>query len=398
MAVFNTIKDLTEKAQQKKSGISSQVAAGTAQKAPSSSVTGNQNTGSAVQGSTQQGATQSGSGQQMDSVAQAQALLQQQMQNKPGAYQSQYQSQLEALTGQILGRDPFSYDVNADALYQQMVKQYADQGRMAMEDTMGQAQAMTGGYANSYAQQAGQQAYQGYLRQAAEMLPEYYQMARDQYNQEGQELYNRYGLLLGQDDTAYGRYMDAVNSYYAELDRLQGVYDQERAFQYQQGRDTIADQQWQAEFDESVRQFNKRHGIKSTSRSDSSSVVSPDSMSGNSGYDTHGYTKEQIMAMQEAAGITADGIWGPNTQMVYDAGYRPESQTGSNPNGGTEFNGKSYSEAAAYLKANGASASGLMTQSEWQRHKNNNSSADGEHEASNYQEYLAAYVLGKTER
>lgn len=259
--------------QQKKSGTSAQVAAGTAQKAPASSVTGNQNAGGAAQGNAQQGSTQSGSGQQMDSVAQAQALLQQQMQSKPGAYQSQYQSQLEALTGQILRRDPFSYDVNADALYQQMVKQYADQGRMAMEDTMGQAQAMTGGYANSYAQQAGQQAYQGYLRQAAEMLPEYYQLARDQYNQEGQELYNQYGLLLGQEDTDYGRYMDAVNNYYAELDRLQGVYDQERAFQYQQGRDQIADQQWAAQMAEEQRQFNHIHDIGTRKKTNDESTV-----------------------------------------------------------------------------------------------------------------------------
>ena len=39
-----------------------------------------------------------------------------------------------------------------------------------------------------------------------------------------------------------------------------------------------------------------------------------------------------------------------------------------------------------------------MTQSEWQRHKNKNNSAGGEHEANTYQEYLAAYIYGMTNK
>ena len=59
-----------------------------------------------------------------------------------------------------------------------------------------------------------------------------------------------------------------------------------------------------------------------------------------------------------------------------------------------EFSGSTYSEASAYLKANGKSAGGLMTNSEWTRHKNKNNSAGGEHEAASYEEYIKAYVYG----
>lgn len=35
-------------------------------------------------------------------------------------------------------------------------------------------------------------------------------------------------------------------------------------------------------------------------------------------YDTHGYSTEDIRALQKAAGITVDGIWGKDTQAAYE--------------------------------------------------------------------------------
>lgn len=67
---------------------------------------------------------------------------------------------------------------------------------------------------------------------------------------------------------------------------------------------------------------------------------------------------------------------------------------GSKGNDGSGFTGSTYGEATAYLKANGYPYGGLMTQAEWQRHKNRNNSAGGEHEVSTYQEYLEIYVYG----
>ena len=125
----------------------------------------------------------------------------------------------------IENREKFSYDVNGDALYQQYKDQYANQGKMAMMDTMGQAAAMTGGYGNSYAQSVGQQAYQGYLQQLTDKIPELYQMALDKYNSEGDELYNRlssYGSLYS---TEYGEHRDAVADSKDQLSHLTNLYD-----------------------------------------------------------------------------------------------------------------------------------------------------------------------------
>lgn len=214
--------------------------------------------------------------QQSETVTQAQAALDAALAAQPGAYQSKWQGQIDEMIDRILNREKFTYDINSDALYQQYADQYKNLGKLAMQDTMGQAAAMTGGYGNSYAQSVGQQAYQGYLSQLNEMVPELYGMALDQYNREGQEMYNQYGLLSDQEAQDYGRYRDAYNNWLAERDYAAGRYDSERGFDYSKyvddrnyeyGKysddrnqayseylDAVQQAQWGAQFDETVKQ------------------------------------------------------------------------------------------------------------------------------------------------
>lgn len=261
-----------------------------------------------------------------DTVKQAEELLKQQLANKPGAYTSPWQSQLNDIIQQIQNREKFSYDLNADALYQQYKDQYTTQGKMAMMDTMGQAQAMTGGYGNSYAQTAGQQAYQGQLQQLNDKIPELYQLALSQYNKEGDDMYNQASLIAGMEEQDYGRYRDQVSDYYTEVNRLtdesryQGEQDygkwaDEQSFGYQQYRDQIADQQWQAQFDEAKRQYDESVALSKKSSSGSSSGGSGGGSKANNG----SRTTDQIKEMQKALGVTADGKWGPKTQAAAKA-------------------------------------------------------------------------------
>ena len=221
--------------------------------------------------------------QESDTVRQAEAMLNEQLANKPGEYQSAWQQQLNDAINKILNREKFSYDLNGDALYQQYKDKYIQQGKMAMMDTMGQAQAMTGGYGNSYAQSVGQQAYQSHLQELNDIVPELYQMAYDQYAQEGQDMYNQAALMAQQEDRDYGRYQDAMNAWQAERDYLAGRYDSERDYdygkytderdfgygayiddrnyQYQQEQDAIEAERWQKEFEEAQRQYNEQMGL-----------------------------------------------------------------------------------------------------------------------------------------
>lgn len=126
-------------------------------------------------------------------------------------YQSQYRDQIQGLYDQIANRKDFSYDVNADAMYQQLKDQYVQGGRMAMMDTMGQAQAMTGGYGNSYAQGVGQQAYQGYLQGLNDQVPNLYQLALNRYIQQGDQMLDQYSMLTSQEAQDYARWQDQQN-------------------------------------------------------------------------------------------------------------------------------------------------------------------------------------------
>ena len=163
-----------------------------------------------------------------DAYMEALAALQAAQGNVP-TYAGTWDAKLEEIYNQIVNREKFSYDLNADALYQQYKDQYILKGQMAMMDTMGQAAAMTGGYGNSYAQSVGQQAYQGYLQQLNDIVPELYGMALDQYNQEGQDLYNRFSMAGSMRDDEYGEYQDALSNWWKNVnyftDRADNEYD-----------------------------------------------------------------------------------------------------------------------------------------------------------------------------
>lgn len=97
----------------------------------------------------------------------------------------------EALNA-YLNREDFRYDLDGDALYQQYKDRYMEMGKTAMEDTMGQAAALTGGYGSSYAQNVGHQAYNRYMQQLGDVVPELYQLAYDRYRDKGDRLYKTY--------------------------------------------------------------------------------------------------------------------------------------------------------------------------------------------------------------
>lgn len=168
------------------------------------------------------------------SVQAAQAYLSQVQGSKPGAYQSRWDDELTALYDQIRNRKKFSYDLGTDPLYQQYREQYQRQGRLAMQDTIGQAAALTGGYGSTYAEQVGQQAYNAYLQSLNDIVPQLQQQAYQRYQDEGTDLYNQYSLVKGREDTDYGRYRDTVSDYYSDLADARSAYNTEKSADMQQ--------------------------------------------------------------------------------------------------------------------------------------------------------------------
>lgn len=302
---------------------------------------------------------------------QAMTLLEQAQKNTP-TYNDTWDGKLEEIYNQIVNREKFSYDLNADALYQQYKDQYTLQGKLAMMDTMGQAAAMTGGYGNSYAQSVGQQAYQGYLQQLNDVVPELYGMALDQYNQEGQDLYNQFSMAGSMRDNEYGRYQDDLSNWWQNVgyltDRADNTYDQgytnwynaqqmgvdadERAYNreldaYEMKQDSYeklvslitttgytpsaeeltaagmsngeaaayANYYKEQKAAETAATAGKSSGSSSGSSSSRSSGTSNEGNGGNT-YDNGSLSSAQVKELQNVLGVEADGFFGPNSQAA----------------------------------------------------------------------------------
>ena len=188
-----------------------------------------------------------------------------------------------------LNREAFSYDMASDPMYQQYRDHYIRQGQLAMEDTMGMASSLTGGYGNSYAQTAGQQAYQSYLQQLNNVMPQLYGAAYDRYQAEGEALYNEIALMEQRQQN--------------NLSQLTSLM----AMGYEPTDDELS-----------------AAGLTAAQATAIKNYYNPTTSTGSGSgysYDTHGYTKADIKKLQEIAGITVDGIWGPETEAAYQAGY-----------------------------------------------------------------------------
>ena len=118
-----------------------------------------------------------------------------------------YQQAREAAQA-LADRPAFSYAPERDPLYQAAKTQALTEGRRAMEDTLGKAAGLTGGYASSYAQSLGTQAYQRQIARLAELLPDYYDKARNNYDKQTEALHDALSTALGLYDKDYQSWLD----------------------------------------------------------------------------------------------------------------------------------------------------------------------------------------------
>ena len=279
-----------------------------------------------------------------DIVNQANAALQDWMNQKPGAYESQWQAMIDEYMNKIMNREEFSYNFNEDALYQQYKDIYTQQGLMAMMDTMGQASAMTGGYGNTYAQTVGQQAYNQQLNQLNNVLPELYQMAYNRYADEGQQMLNEYGMLMDRENTDYNRYQNNLDNWYTNLQYLTDRYDTEWSRDYGQWEDKQAiayEDAWNnyvqgLENEETAAgllagvgdydRLKDLYGMTDdevkvledayTKKTETSTGDTGDGGSGTANYDNMGMNETDIKTVQKYLGVVVDGKWGDESKAA----------------------------------------------------------------------------------
>lgn len=272
--------------------------------------------------------------QQSQALADAANMLAQYEGSKPAAYQSSYQGQIDSLLNQILNREAFTYDFASDPVYQQYADRYQQQGKLAMMDTMANAAALSGGYGNTYAQTAGQQAYQGYLQGLNDVIPELRDQAYQMYRDEGSDMRSNMSLLQGLEQTDYGKYRDAVSDYYNDLNYYYNKYSDlsdrdyqmyannldawmaDRDYYYGKQQDEQAQANWQAEFDLATEKAASKASGGSSSGKDSRSESYDDALG--KAVDPTGASQLFKSRMYSEGQFNANNTPGHTT---YDQGY-----------------------------------------------------------------------------
>lgn len=176
---------------------------------------------------------------QSDLVKRLQSNLESAEASRPSSYVSPYKTQIDSNLNSILNREKFSYNANLDPLYQQYKNLYVKNGQNAMRDTMAQAAELTGGYGNSYATSAAQQAYDASLGNLNDKLLDLYNIAYNRYKDEGAQARDNLSLLQNADATDYGRYRDTVSDYMNDRAYALDRYNNERNFDYGTYQDEV---------------------------------------------------------------------------------------------------------------------------------------------------------------
>lgn len=170
--------------------------------------------------------------------------------SKPGDYQSKNQGMIDELYNQIVNRQPFQFTLSGNPLWDQYRDSYTRMGRMAMQDTMGQAAGLTGGYGSSYGQNVGQQAYNRYMQELNNIIPELYAQERSAYEQDTQRMMDRLSLLQSQEDRDYAIWADAYDRWFQEWQAAQGQANWEKEMAQSQ-------ENWEKEMSQSQENWEK---------------------------------------------------------------------------------------------------------------------------------------------
>ena len=152
-------------------------------------------------------------------------------------YTSRYSAEIDALYNALMQTPAFSYEHTADPVYRQYADAYTREGNRAMQDTLGEVAARTGGIASSYAASAGAQANNYYMQLLADKIPELEQNAYARYLDGIQQDYNRLALLEQREAEDYAKYQDSLDRYY----RDQALAYQQYLDQYEMQRDARND-------------------------------------------------------------------------------------------------------------------------------------------------------------
>lgn len=127
----------------------------------------------------------------------------------------------------ILNRKPFQYNAQTDPAAQAARKTAARNARAVTRDTLGQHAAMTGGVPSTAAVSAAAQAGNNAMQQGVDKVAELEQLAFQNYQTEGQNMYNAYAAMQGAEGDAWSRQMQEQQLQYQKEQDAQARADAE---------------------------------------------------------------------------------------------------------------------------------------------------------------------------
>ena len=213
---------------------------------------------------------------------------------------SKWDSVLDSLAQQLLS---MTYeDWTQGDQYKALSDRYGHQGKMSMQDVLGQIASRTGGLASSYATTAAQQQYNSYMSELENA-------AREMYGLERGDLLENAQLAQKYSQEDYDRYLDAWNQ-----------WNTNRNFEYDAWRDSVEDQR-----------YTDAYTDKKLEAQAEMLAAAGDF----SGYKALGYTDEQIALLQaawqaeQAAKVKSPKVGNPKTDEEEAENY-PTSFINSN--------------------------------------------------------------------
>lgn len=226
------------------------------------------------------------------------------------SYTSKYSDQINDLVQQILNSSYGGFKAGDE--YSALQQSYTKNGQKAMQDTLGQVSARTGGLASSYAGAASQQTYDSYMDALEQAAMEMYQtkLSGDR---------NNLSLLSGLESADYAKYADQLSQWNADRGFNYGVDSDNRNFNYQAGRDAVSDNRYNQEYADSRSDYGDSRGDAEYNKQLTQAQTLAQ-YGDFSGYKALGYTDAQISSMKKQWQVE---------QAVAAAKAKQKSATGS---------------------------------------------------------------------
>ena len=149
-------------------------------------------------------------------------------------FDSRYDPIIQELLNAVLSQEDFSYNPEEDVNFQQIRAGLLREGVRSMNDVLASAASGAGGM-NSFAITSAQQALNNANAEIGNIIPELWQLAYQMHNDKFDRAVQNLELVLGLDNNDYERFFD------------------ERNFDYNAWRDSVADSQYEQEYGMAVK-------------------------------------------------------------------------------------------------------------------------------------------------